>query len=417
MNRRSLLRSAGVMAGVSLLSRRFPAPLAATSSENAAPPIMQPYRIKFGKDRIRDLYQRIDLVPWPDMPYDTGWTTGTSDRVLRDMVQHWRHKYDWFAVQERLNKLNNLRGLIGGDQLHCVLYKGTGKRQPFPLLMLHGWPGSYLEFVDAAALLVDAGYDVVVPSLPGYAFSEAPHAPGMNVSRMAERMHMLMRALGYQRYGVQGGDWGAYVGVDLALQQPQAVVGLHLNFGISPAKPADQTLTTEEQQYFAQRERAMSERRSDGVGELQAGAPQTIAYALHDSPVGTLAWILWRYWRLTDHDMGEARWTEAFQDRVLDTVMVYWLPGRVLSASRIYWESPGAVRGGWISQGRRVTVPTGYARRGPGGPTPSVMELGYNLVYESDGPQGAHFAAMEYPQAFAKDVNTFFSRLVSSPTA
>src|SRR5207247_1226566 len=147
---------------------------------------------------------------WPEMPFDTDWLAGTSDKVLRDLVRYWRHQYDWFKVQDELNELDHFSAPIEGERLHFVWYRGTGERQPFPLLLLHGWPTSFLEFADTAPLLMNgfdgaSGFDIVVPSLPGFVFSEAPRASGMHVGRVADRIHMLMRGLGYEHYGVQGG--------------------------------------------------------------------------------------------------------------------------------------------------------------------------------------------------------------------
>ena len=354
---------------------------------------MQRFRIDFGRRHISDLHRRIDETIWPPMPFATEWTAGTDDHFLRDLVQYWRHRYDWFAVQDELNARMQLRGPIQGEQLHCVFYQATGQRQPFPLLMLHGWPGSFMEFHDAAPLLAAAGFDVVVASLPGYTLSEPPRTPGMTPARMAERMHLLMRELGYTRYGVQGGDWGAFVSTELALAHPQAVVALHLNWAPTLAYPGPPQPPDER-------------RRGDAYGDLHRTTPQSLAYALQDSPVGALAWILWRYRRLTER--GAANWSARYRDRVLTTVMLYWLPRSILSAARLYWESPINATGRYTSAGK-VGVPTGYARFG-GSPARELVEPHYNLVHYSEPPRGGHFAALEEPELFAADVRAFFSK-------
>ena len=196
---------------------------------------MLPFRIAFSERSIADLQRRIDATRWPSIAFASGWSAGTDDAFLRDLVRYWRSEFDWFAVQASLNRHAHLRGPIGDvEELHCVVLARGGAGR-MPLLLLHGWPGSFVELLPAAELLSagvgeEPGFDVVVPSLPGFGFSDAPREAGMHPGRIAERMQLLMRELGYERYGVQGGDWGAIVGSRLARQAPEAVLGLHLNF-------------------------------------------------------------------------------------------------------------------------------------------------------------------------------------------
>ena len=374
---------------------------------------MQPFRIKYTEREIDDLHRRLDATRWPNIAFDTGWSSGTNDRVLCDLVQYWRHEYDWFEVQEQLNRLTHLRGPIGEEELHCVFYKGSGGERRPPLLLLHGWASSFVEFLDAAELLalgIDGkpGFNLVVPSLPGFGFSEVPSAPGMHAGRIAQRMHGLMRELGFEHYGVQGGDWGAIIGTVLARQQPDSVVGLHVNFvHPAPPPPTGETPSGEEQAYLASRERfSVTE---TGYSQIQKTRPQTLAYAQQDSPVGLLAWILEKFWAWSDH--GEDLWQTFDRDRFLTNVMLYWLPGCVLSAARIYYETffhmPKDLRTG------QVDVPTGYAKfpAEPWSPPREMVERRYNLVHYSEPPKGGHFAAMERPELWARDVESFFSRV------
>ena len=261
---------------------------------------MQPFRIKYTKRVIDDLHRRLDATRWPRMPFDTGWSSGTNDRVLRDLVQYWRHEYNWSEVQEQLNRLTHLRGPIRGEELHCVLYEGSGGERRPPLLLLHGWASSFVEFLDGAEMLASGidrkpGFDLVVPSLPGFGFSEAPRAPGMHAGRIAERLHGLMQELGYEHYGVQGGDWGAIVGTVIASQQPDSVIGLHVNFvHPAPPPPAGETPSEDEQAYRSFHDKFGLE--ETGYSQIQKTRPQTLAYAQQDSPVGLLAWILEKFW-------------------------------------------------------------------------------------------------------------------------
>ena len=374
---------------------------------------MKPFRINYTEDEIDDLNRRLDATRWPTIPFDTGWSSGTNDRVLRDLVRYWRREYDWFEVQERLNGLAHLHGPIGGEHLHCVLYRSAGAKQRPPLLLLHGWPSSFVEFLDSAEILssgLDQGlrFDLVVPSLPGFAFSEAPRAPGMHAGQIAERMHGLMQELGFQQYGVQGGDWGAIIGTAIALQHPEAVTGLHINFvHPSPPAPEGEDLTEEEKAYLDFHKKFQAE--ETAYSRIQATKPQTLAYAQYDSPVGLLAWILEKSWAWSDH--GDDLWETFERDRLLTNMMLYWLSGCVLSAARIYHETflhmPKELRSG------RVEVPVGYARfpAEPWAPPRHIVERQYNLIYYSEPPKGGHFAAMEQPALWAGDVATFFSRI------
>jgi pimeloyl-ACP methyl ester carboxylesterase len=375
--------------------------------------VMRPFRIEYTKKDVEDLHRRLDSTRWPILPFDTGWNSGTNDQVLRDLVRYWRHEYDWFKIQEQLNRLTHLRGPIQGEELHCVVYKGSGGGRRPPLLLLHGWPGSFVEFLDAAEILArgidgQPGFDLVIPSLPGFCLSEAPRTPEIHAGRIAERMHRLMKELGYPHYGVQGGDWGAIIGIALALLQPESVDGLHITFVHPPPPPPQgETLSEEEQTYLAERKKFDAE--ETGYGQIQRTKPQTLAYAQLDSPVGLLAWILEKFWAWSER--GNDLWQTFNRDRLLTNVMLYWLPGCVLSAARLYYETfhhmPKDLRK------RRVSVPTGYAKfpAEPWAPPREAVARQYNLVYYSEQAKGGHFAAMEQPELWAKDVATFFSQI------
>lgn len=391
-------------------------PKVEAAAHQAGPAGAEPrqFRIDFGPDRIRDLHRRIDAMVWPQIAYDTGWTTGTNDRFLRDLAAYWRHRYDWEHVQRELNELPHFRVPIEGDQLHFVWYRGTGQRQPFPLLMVHGWPTSFLEFQQAAPVLMAGvngkpGFDLVVPSVPGFVFSDEPRRTGVGHRQIGDRLHTLMQRLGYQRYGVQGYDWGTVIGGSIARQYPKNVVGLHLP-GAPWVQSEARAVDEASKEFLARRGRFL-----DGevaYGDIQRTKPQTLAYALQDSPVGWLAWMLEKYWAWSDH--GGDLWSVFSRDHILTTAMLYWLPGRVLSAARIY-HSAAQARG--AADDRPIEVPTWFTwvPNDPFGGIPKSLWNSArvpNLVKVSELPRGGHFPAAELPKLWAEDVFRFFAALV-----
>lgn len=414
VNRREAIRTTCAAVGTGILMQLRPYDMSAAGQDGTG---MAPFRIEYGWDRIHELHRRLDAMTWPEMPFDTGWSAGTSDRVLRDLVRYWRHEYNWFIVQAELNRLEHYRVPIEGEQLHFVWYRGEGERQPFPLLLLHGWPSSFLEFTRAAPALMrgvdgQPGFDLVVPSLPGFALSDAPRTPGRHVGRVADHMHLMMRTLGYDRYGVQGGDWGAVVAVEMARRYPNSVAGLH--FVAAPSAELPEVPRDEAERAFTARRRQFDANET-AYFELQSTKPQTLAYALQDSPVGLLAWILEKYWAWTDHD-GDL-WERLDRDHVLTTAMLYWLTGRTLSAARIYYETRQMLPEDW-SRGP-ISVRTGYARfpREPWGPPRSLASPDWvaNLVHYADMPRGGHFPALEEPVLWAGDVAAFFAEGNGAP--
>lgn len=382
----------------------------ATIARAVAQPVraFEPYTIDFGPDLVADLHARLDRVRWADIPFASGWSAGTDDQTLRDLVRYWREDYDWFAVQRQLNSLEHLRGPIENDPLHLIRVRSPGDGPKMPLLLIHGWPSSFVEFLSAARRLTapGTGFELIIPSLPGFALSAAPSEPGVGYDRIAQRLHQMMTELGYARYGVQGGDWGALIGTQIARRYPDSVVGLHLNFvAVAPPPPGGTEPSPAEIEYRQMRERFQAE--ETGYSSIQGTRPQTLAYAQADSPVGLLAWILEKYWAWGDH-RGDL-WSAFDRDSVLTTAMLYWLPNRILSAARIYYET----RQQTGAPGGRVEVPTAYARfpAEPWSPPPEVVGRSYNLVRFNEFARGGHFPAWEQPEPWSADVAEFFSRL------
>lgn len=364
------------------------------------------YTIDFKPELIDDLHRRLDSVRWPEHGFDARWRMGMDQTTLRDLVEYWRHQFDWDSVCRELNQLEHHIVDLEGERLHYVMYRADQTGAP-AILALHGWPGSFVEFIDAAPLLRDAGYQVIVPSLPGFALSDPPRSPGMHGGLIADRLHLLMEHLGFDRYGIQGGDWGSVIALAMANRRPDSVVGVHINLiPGSPRPPEGVEPGEEESAWRAWRDEF--NQKELAYYDLQATKPDVLAYGLVDSPVGLLAWILEKFWAWGGHD-GDL-WSVFDRDRVLANVMLYWLPNRVQSSARIYYEMKNAADP--IISGR-VEAPTGYLRMPgePWGPPRVVAERMANIVHYTEAPRGGHFAAMEQPGIWAGDVEAFFGHI------
>ncbi len=361
---------------------------------------LRPFRVEFSRRAIEDLHRRLSATRWPDVGWDTSWSTGTNDAVLRDLVAHWARDYDWFEWQARLNQRSHIRGPDADGEIHAMVSLGSAGR--LPIMLIHGWPGSFVEHLESSRLLAERGFDVIVPSLPGFGFSEPARAPGMSPERIADRLHGFMRELGYERYGVQGGDWGGWIAPLIARRHPEAVVGVHVNFAMGA--PPEGEPTEEERAFLEFRSRF--DRVETGYSWIQRSKPQTLGYGLTDSPVGLLAWILEKFWAWSDH--GEDLFDTFDRGLLLTNVMIYWLTNTATSAARIYSERDRTPR-----PVERLEVPVGYAKypREPWAAPRSMVERAYNLVHYAEPPRGGHFAAMEQPELFADDVAKFFSSL------
>ncbi|MHB1583100.1 MAG: epoxide hydrolase family protein [Acidimicrobiales bacterium] len=361
---------------------------------------------------LADLDERLARTRLAGLVEGVGWEAGFPPDYLADLVAHWRDAFDWRAEERRLNALAHHRTVLDGQAVHFVHLRSPHPGA-FPLLLVHGWPGSFLEFLDAAAVLVDPpaqggraddAFDLVIPSLPGYGFSDPPRTPGWDVDRIAGAFAALMARLGYRRYGAQGGDWGAQVTTRMALADAAHCAGLHLNMALGAAPGDGDPADTEAADELAALQRFQHD--EGAYAALQGTKPQTVGAALDDSPAGLLAWIVEKFRAWSDCDGDPER---AFpRDRLLANVTLYWVTRTATSSARLYWESR---RTGSLS--RRlpfVEVPTGVARypkevlRWPR----SWVERQYRVTHWAEMPRGGHFAAMEQPALFADDLRAFF---------
>ena len=367
--------------------------------------MIEPFEAHVSDSDLDDLRRRLRDTRWPAAAPRPGWDTGVPLEWLREVCAHWASAYDWRASGEaRLDAFDQFRTTIDGVGIH-FLHVRSRRDDALPIVMTHGWPGSVFEFLDVIGPLSE-WFHLVVPSLPGYGFSDQPSEPGWGAARTARAWTQLMAELGYDRYGAQGGDWGSMVTTVIGTIDPDHCAGIHLNMAIA-GPSGDESLTDAEQQALADMKRYNDV--DSGYMKLQSTRPQTLAYALTDSPVGQAAWILEKFWSWVDHD-GDPR-SVIPVDRLLDNVSLYWLTRTAGSSARMYHETMGA---GDLGPGGDVAVPTGVTvfPREIFRPSRRWAERRFpNLVHFTEQPRGGHFAAFEQPDLFVDDVRTFFSSL------
>ncbi len=367
------------------------------------------FTLQVGDDSIADLRERLARTRWPDQAPGEPWAYGTDVAYARELVEYWRTRFDWRAQEAALNAFPQFTVEQDGIRLHFIHLAGAGA-DPVPLLLMHGWPGSVFEFIDILPRLAAAGFTVVAPSLPGYGLSFTPGQKRFGPSDIADAAHALMtKTLGYQRFAVQGGDWGAHVGTSMAARYPASLIGLHLNMLSLPAdaKPEGEP-TADEQAYLEQI--AHWNKEQSGYTQIQGTRPQTLSFAVTDSPAGLAAWIAEKFHAWSDND-GTIE-SAIDRDRMLANISLYWFTGAIGSS---FWPYYARIHGdNAIPAGRTVDVPVGYAafpheiRR----PPRSIARQYYTDIRRwTPMAKGGHFAALEQPAALADDVAAFFGGL------
>ncbi len=373
---------------------------------------IEPFTVAASEAELEDLRQRLARTRWPEEAPVDDWSQGAPLAVVRDLCSYWATGYDWPARQGRLNAFPQFRTEIDGLAIH-FLHVRSPEPGALPLVITHGWPGSVVEFLDVLGPLSDPSahggdpadaFHVVCPSLPGYGWSDKPAATGWGVERIAAAWDSLMARLGYDRYGAQGGDWGAMVTTLLGSNHPRPLAGIHLNMPIAGPESGQTDFTDAEQDALAAMTHYLEW--ESGYSAEQSTRPQTLGYGLADSPAGQCAWILEKFWAWTDTGGDPVGALGA--DRLLDNVMAYWLPAAGASSARLYWESfrrtPSA----------EVGVPSGVSAfpKELFRPSRRWVERQYtDLRYWNELDRGGHFAAFEQPAVFVDEVRRFF-RLV-----
>jgi pimeloyl-ACP methyl ester carboxylesterase len=358
---------------------------------------IRPYTLQIPESALGDLHERLARTRFPDEPREPAWSSGTSLDYMRELVTYWRSRFDWRAQEARINRLRQYTVQLCGIELHFI-HEPARARDAMPLLLSHGWPGSIVEFLELIALLTER-FSIVAPSLPGYTLSFTPGQPRFGTEEIAECFAALMSELGYERFALQGGDWGAFIGSRIAATYPERVIGLHLNLLAVRRDPKIPASSPEEAAYL--RELAHWLKEETGYQAIQGTKPQTLAYALTDSPAGLAAWVAEKF--RTWSDGGISR------DDLLANISLYWFTGAIGSSFWPYharWHRP------WPFE--RVDVPTGYAEfpKEILRPPRSLAAKTYSDIRRwSVMPRGGHFAALEEPRALAAEIDAFFASL------
>ena len=381
---------------------------------------MESFYIAVPQSELDDLRERIAATRWPSEVDGAGWTRGVPLDYLRGLADYWQRSYDWRAAEARINRIPQFTTEIDGALVH-FLHVRSPEPDALPVILTHGWPGSFVEFIDLIGPLTDPrahggdpadALELVIPSLPGYGFSGPVREPGWDIRRIALAWAELMRMLGYDRYAAQGGDIGAVVSVELGKVAPEQVAGVHVNMLITvpSGDPVEMSGLTESdlarlgrlQHYDAE---------LSGYMKIQATRPQTLAYALNDSPVGQLAWIVEKFRDWTDRT-AELPEDAVDRDTLLTNVMVYWLTQTGGSAAQLYYEGAGLVRAMFTDPASLppLTVPLGVAvfpddifvpiRRFAERDTSTI-------THWTEFDRGGHFASLEQPGPFVADLRAF----------
>ncbi|GAA2815840.1 alpha/beta fold hydrolase [Kribbella solani] len=371
---------------------------------------IEPFRLDVPDSELDDLRRRLDLVRWPSELPGAAWSRGVPLAYLQDLVAYWRDEYDWRTAEARLNEWPQYTTTIDGANVHFV-HLPSPSPDAIPLVITHGWPGSIVEFTELVKLLGD--FHLILPTIPGFTLSGPLHEPGWEYKRVAWAWTELVTRLGYDRYGVQGGDWGAAISREAGRIDAARVVGVHLNLIPGAGATSEPTPAELAPLDDAERERTWASWRrarefateEQGYADLQSTRPQTLAYALTDSPVGQLAWIAEKFATWTDPAYAVDR------DVLLTNVMLYWLTRTGGSAGAIYYERAHASYWGQPAEPSRTPTALLDLAHENFIPLRHKVAATDNVVRWTSHPHGGHFAALEQPEVLAADIREFFATL------
>jgi pimeloyl-ACP methyl ester carboxylesterase len=415
ISRRQFIEASAASAAFTALGIGMAANLFAADNPATGSSAIAPFTIDIPQSALDDLKRRLDLTRWPNHQTVSDWSQGVPLEKARALVEYWRAQYDWRRTEKKINGFAQYRTEIDGVGIHFIHVRSKHE-DALPVILTHGWPGSIVEFLKVINPLTNPtahggkpedAFHVVVPSLPGFGFSDKPADTGWDVVRIARAWAVLMQRLGYRRWVAQGGDWGAGVTTALGKLKPAGLAGIHLNFQfVFPEKIPTEGLSVEEQRAVT----ALTQFLNDGNGYFreQTTRPQTIAYGLADSPSGQATWIYEKFQAWTDCN-GDPE-TVFTKDEMLDNISLYWLTDTAASSARIYWENrtTASPSGGVISIPVAASVFPHEIWRTPR----SWAEQNYTqLVYWSELDKGGHFAAFEQPELFTQELRNGFKKL------
>jgi len=391
------------------------------------------FRIEISQEKLADLKERLERTIYPDEIIGANWDYGTSENFLKELIHYWKQEYDWKKWEAHLNSFPQFKTEIDDLEIHFIHIRSQEK-DATPIILIHGWPGSFFEFHKLIPKLIDPvahggkstdAFHVVVPSLPGYGFSQAPKFPGYDIRKVATSFAKLMARLGYDQYFAQGGDWGSMISSYIAIQDSSHCRGIHLNMIITyPPKGIFSTIKTAldftllkswaltklELSKFQNIKKFVKE--ETAYYKLQGTKPQTLGYGLADSPVGLAAWILEKFRAWSDCEGNvETRFTK---DELLTNIMIYWVTNTITSSARLYYECFKLKSFGEVDS--YVSVPTAFAYF----PKELVLtrrtwaENKYHIVRWTEMESGGHFAALEEPQLLCQDIRAFVTDIKGS---
>jgi pimeloyl-ACP methyl ester carboxylesterase len=373
---------------------------------------IKPFKLAIPQSELDDLHRRIDMTRWPDKEGVDDWSQGAPLRYVKDLVAYWRHEYDWRRCEAQLNAWGQYKTEIDGVGIHFLHIRST-EPDALPLIMTHGWPGSVIEFNKVIGPLTNPvahggsakdAFHLILPSLPGYGFSDRTTRAGWRVERISKAWIELMNRLSYgKRWAAQGGDWGCAVTSVIGQNAPSGLVGIHLNVPFL-IPPTSGDFDAEEIRALADREQY--ERRLMGYALQQSTQPQTLGYALNDSPVGQAAWIYQRFWDWCEQ---QTRPEDLFsRDDLLDNIMLYWLNGTAASSARLYWESFNNLPFGEVKVPAGISIFPFETHRA----SKRWCEAAFpKLIYFGKPGRGGHFAAFEQPAMFTDELRKSFASL------
>lgn len=380
---------------------------------------IEPFQIAVAQEILDDLQDRLKRTRWPDEVYQAGWRYGANLGYMKELANYWLTKFDWRAQEQWINSFANYQTTVGDLRIHFIHERGKGPN-PIPLLLTHGWPSSFVEMLKLISLLTDPSnhggadsdsFDVIVPSVPGYGFSERPLQAGMTRWRVAELWAKLMDGLGYEKFGLHANDIGAVISGWLALDHPEKVIGLHTMMPTFPPPSFDGTQPpmTEAEKAFQAFVDAW-DRDEGGYQAIQTTRPQTLAYSLNDSPVGLMAWIVekWRAWTNPDGNIEDY----FSKDELLTNVMIYWATETANSSIRSYYERAHDTRS--LSPNDKIRVPTGVALTMEAverAPREWVQRRYADIRRWTEFSTGGHFLAAEDPELLATEIREFFRQI------